>query len=265
MSLRSAQTAKIGKKFKSMRESLGLSESQVSEKTYINVDYIKAIESGDYSIFPARMFALSYFERYSIFLGIDQVFFDIYDSDNLPKSSEDINKRQIKDFYPQIKIAAPLMLLAIFFIFIGEDDELELSTKIIKLPREAMEGNSTLAVVSDQRLINGALSLIHPFVQPAASNADKSKLAEFTVSQGVINNLSLRFLEDSWVEIYQGSNQLIYKLFKANNNFEISITPPFRIIVGNADGIVGFYNQNEINFTQVANKLNVSSIEIDNE
>ena len=265
MSLRSAQTAKIGKKFKSMRESLGLSESQVSEKTYINVDYIKAIESGDYSIFPARMFALSYFERYSIFLGIDQVFFDIYDSDNLPKSSEDINKRQIKDFYPQIKIAAPLMLLAIFFIFIGEDDELESSTKIIKLPREAMEGNSTLAVVSDQKLINDALSLIHPFVQPAASNADKSKLAEFTVSQGVINNLSLRFLEDSWVEIYQGSNQLIYKLFKANNNFEISITPPFRIIVGNADGIVGFYNQNEINFTQVANKLNVSSIEIDNE
>ena len=265
MSLRSAQTAKIGKKFKSVRESLGLSESQVSEKTYINVDYIKAIESGDYSIFPARMFALSYFERYSIFLGIDQVFFDIYDSDNLPKSSEDINKRQIKDFYPQIKIAAPLMLLVIFFIFIGEDDELELSTKIIKLPREAMEGNSTLAVVSDLKLINDALSLIHPFVQPAASNADESKLTEFTVSQGVINNLSLRFLEDSWVEIYQGSNQLIYKLFKANNNFEISITPPFRIIVGNADGIVGFYNQNEINFTQVANKLNVSSIEIDNE
>ena len=265
MSLRSAQTAKIGKKFKSMRESLGLSESQVSEKTYINVDYIKAIESGDYSIFPARMFALSYFERYSIFLGIDQVFFDIYDSDSLPKSREDINKRQIKDFYPQIKIAAPLMLLAIFFIFIGEDDELELSTKIIKLPREAMEGNSTLAVVSDQKLINDALSLIHPFLQPGASNADESKLTEFTVSQGVINNLSLRFLEDSWVEIYQGSNQLIYKLFKANNNFEISITPPFRIIVGNADGIVGFYNQNEINFTQVANKLNVSSIEIDNE
>ena len=265
MSLRSAQTAKIGKKFKSMRESLGLSESQVSEKTYINVDYIKAIESGDYSIFPARMFALSYFERYSIFLEIEQVFFDIYDFDNLPKSSEDINKRQIKDFYPQIKIAAPLMLLAIFFIFIGEDDELELSTKIIKLPREAMEGNSTLAVVSDQKLINDALSLIHPFVQPAASNADESKLTEFTVSQGVINNLSLRFLEDSWVEISQGRNQLIYKLFKANNNLEISITPPFKIIVGNAGGIVGFYNQNEINFTQVANKLNVSSIEIDNE
>ena len=186
-------------------------------------------------------------------------------SDNIPESSEDIKKRQIKDFYPQIKIAAPLMLLAIFFIFIGEDDRPELSTEIIKLPREAMEGNSTLALESDQKLINDALSLIHPFVQLTATNADESKLSEFTVSQGVINNLSLRFLEDSWVEIYQGRNQLIYKLFKANNNLEISITPPFKIIVGNAGGIVGFYNQNEINFTQVANKLNVSSIEIDNE
>ena len=265
MSLKSAQTAKIGKQFKSMRESIGLSESQVSAKTYINVDYIKAIESGDYSIFPARMFALRYFERYSIFLGINQVFFDIYDADNIPESSEDIKKRQIKDLYPQIKIAEPLMLLAIFFIFIGEDDRPELSTGITKLPREVMEGNSIVAPESDQKLINDALSLIHPFVQHNVNNADESKLSEFTVSQGVINNLSLRFLEDSWVEIYQGRNQLIYKLFKANNNLEISITPPFKIIVGNAGGIVGFYNQNEINFTQVANKLNVSSIEIDNE
>jgi transcriptional regulator with XRE-family HTH domain len=265
MSLKSAQTAKIGKQFKSMRESLGLSEKQVSAKTYINVDYIKAIESGDYSIFPARMFALRYFERYSIFLGLNHVFFDIYDSDDILESSEDIKKRQIKDFYPQIKIAAPLLLLAIFFLFIGEDDRPELSNEIIKLPREAMEQNSTVASESDQKLINDALSLIHPFVELTASNADESKLSEFTVSQGVINNLSLRFFEDSWVEIYQGRNQLIYKLFKANNNLEISITPPFKIIVGNAGGIVGFYNQNEINFTQVANKLNVSSIEIDNE
>ncbi len=61
MTLKSAQTAKIGKQFKIMRVSLGLSEIQVSEKTYINEDYIKAIESGDYSIFPAKMFASKVF------------------------------------------------------------------------------------------------------------------------------------------------------------------------------------------------------------
>ena len=40
MSLKSAQTAKIGKQFKIMRESLGLSEIQVSKKIYINEEYI---------------------------------------------------------------------------------------------------------------------------------------------------------------------------------------------------------------------------------
>ena len=102
-------------------------------------------------------------------------------------------------------------------------------------------------------------------IQPAINNSEESKVREFEVSQGVINNLSLRFIEESWVEIYQGNQQLIYKLFKTNESLNISITPPFKIIVGNARGIVGFYNQNEINFTQVANELNVSSIEIDNE
>ena len=266
MTLKSAQTAKIGKKFKTARELLGLSEAEVSGVAFINIDYIKAIESGDYAIFPARMFALRYFEKYSSFLKIKQVFFDIYDSDNIPDDSDVIKKDWIKDFYPEIKIAVTLAVFIIFaFIFNNQDDRPELSREIIKLPLEAMEGNSTLALESDQKLINDALSLIHPFVQLTATNGDESKLSEFTVSQGVINNLSLRFLEDSWVEIYQGRNQLIYKLFKANNNLEISITPPFKIIVGNAGGIVGFYNQNEINFTQVANKLNVSSIEIDNE
>ena len=104
MSLKSAQTAKIGKQFKSMRESIGLSESQVSAKTYINVDYIKAIESGDYSIFPARMFALRYFERYSIFLGINQVFFDIYDADNIPKSNEEIKKDRLRISILKLKL-----------------------------------------------------------------------------------------------------------------------------------------------------------------
>ena len=100
MSLKSAQTAKIGKQFKIMRESLGLSEIQVSKKIYINEEYIKAIESGDYAIFPARMFALRYFEKYSIFLGINQDFFDIYDADNIIDESENITKNWIEGFYP---------------------------------------------------------------------------------------------------------------------------------------------------------------------
>jgi transcriptional regulator with XRE-family HTH domain len=264
--MKSAQTAKIGKKFKIARELLGLSEAEVSGVAFINIDYIKAIESGDYAIFPARMFALRYFEKYSSFLKIKQVFFDIYDSDNIPDDSDVIKKYWTKDFHPEIKIAVTLAVFIIFaFIFNNQWGQTNARKEINKLPSENTQENIAILLQNDPKLIDDALSLINPFIQPSTSQAEESEFREFAVSQGVINNLSLSFVEESWVEIYQGSNQIIYKLFKASDNLEISITPPFKIIVGNAGGIVGFYNQNEINFTQVANKLNVSSIEIDNE
>jgi len=266
MSMKSAQTAKIGKKFKIARELLGLSESEVSGVTLINIDYIKAIESGDYAIFPARMFALRYFEKYSSFLKIKHVFFDIYDLDSIPDDSDVIKKDWIKDFYPEIKIAVTLAVFIIFaFIFNNQWDQTNVRKEINNLPSENTQENIAILLKNDRKLIDDALSSINPFIQPATSQAEESEFSEFAVSQGVINNLSLSFVGESWVEIYQGSNQIIYKLFKASDNLEISITPPFKIIVGNAGAIVGFYNQNEINFTQVANKLNVSSIEIDNE
>ena len=127
--------------------------------------------------------------------------------------------------------------------------------------------NNTLVAPSenDQKLIDDALTLPNSLAQTSINNTKEPMLQEFSVSEGVINSLSLSFLEESWIEIYQGKNQLIYKLFMKDESLEISITPPFKIIAGNAGGIVGFYNQNEINFTQAANQLNVSSIEIDNE
>ena len=79
-SLRSAHTCKIGKLFKDRRALLSLSEFQVASETFINVNYIKAIESGDYSVFPARVFALQYFNKYANFLDLQLDFFDIYNS-----------------------------------------------------------------------------------------------------------------------------------------------------------------------------------------
>jgi len=79
-SLRSAHTRKIGKIFKERRQLLSLSEIQVATEIFVNVNYIKGIEHGDYSIFPARIFALQYFKKYANFLNLKLDFFDIYNS-----------------------------------------------------------------------------------------------------------------------------------------------------------------------------------------
>ena len=55
-----------------------LSEEDVANQTLININYIRAIESGDYSAFPARVFALRYYTKYANFLNIQIPFFDLY-------------------------------------------------------------------------------------------------------------------------------------------------------------------------------------------
>ena len=78
--LRSAYTCKIGKVFKKRRKLLALTESEVSSKLYVNIHYIKGIEHGDYSIFPARIFAIQYFRKYANFLELKLNFCDVYDT-----------------------------------------------------------------------------------------------------------------------------------------------------------------------------------------
>ena len=57
---------------------MSLSEEDVSNQALISINYIRAIESGDYSAFPARIFALRYYTRYANFLNIRIPFFEKY-------------------------------------------------------------------------------------------------------------------------------------------------------------------------------------------
>ncbi|MDA9079680.1 helix-turn-helix domain-containing protein [Gammaproteobacteria bacterium] len=76
--LKTAHTSKIGSIFKDRRALMSLGEEEVASQTFINIKYIRAIESGDYSAFPARVFALKYYSKYANFLNIRIPFFDLY-------------------------------------------------------------------------------------------------------------------------------------------------------------------------------------------
>jgi len=267
---KSAQTGKIGKQFKKAREARGLSAIEVSTLTFININFLNAIESGDYSIFPARVFAVSYFEKYSVFLGIQPTFFDIYDQKNL-QDQKDLatQKNIIQGFTNKLSIASWLVAIAaILFLLIFLLNTLDKSRTLEQdsyNSANALEKKIILPSKVAQEIIGGSLLLIEPLLETRMSNSEESKPSEFLILEGEIKKLSLSFVEDSWLEIYQGTSQLIYQLFEAGEILEISITPPFTMIAGNANGIIGLYDQKKINFTQVANELNVSLIEVENE
>jgi len=126
MNLKSAQTAKVGKIFKDARLQKSLSLTEVSSEAIINIEYIRAIESGDYSVFPARTYALKYFEKYANFLSIEATFFDIFNLDLIEKAAREEQLRNNPEpFLEKNKIFSSLLvaitLIAIIFLVILGD------------------------------------------------------------------------------------------------------------------------------------------------
>ena len=123
MNLKSAQTAKVGKIFKNARLQKSLSLREISTAAFINVEYIRGIESGDYSIFPARTYAVKYFEKYAKFLSINPKFFYIYNADAVAMAEQAEQARSVKkSFFEKNKIFIYLLviltLIAIIFLMI---------------------------------------------------------------------------------------------------------------------------------------------------
>ena len=133
MIFKSAQTAKVGKIFKNARLQKSLSLSEVSSEAVINVEYIRAIESGDYSIFPARTYTVKYFEKYADFLSINPRFFDIYNADvvAMAENGEQARKSPKQPFFGKNKVFACVLiiftLIAIVFLIISRSSINELS------------------------------------------------------------------------------------------------------------------------------------------
>jgi len=151
MIFKSAQTAKVGKIFKNARLQKSLSLSEVSSEAVINIEYLRAIESGDYSIFPARTYTVKYFEKYANFLSINPRFFDIYNADVVAKAEkkEKARKSFKEPFFGKNKVFASVLIIftfiAIFFLIISRSpfDELSEHTPESSIIINSQEFNTT--------------------------------------------------------------------------------------------------------------------------
>ena len=124
MNLKSAHTAKIGKAFIQARILRSLTQEEIANLTLININYIKAIESGDYQNFPARMFAVQYFEKYAKFLDLDINFFDIYNAEVVNAPKKELEPHQSKRSFLNkniiyIFLVCIVFLISLIFIFQG--------------------------------------------------------------------------------------------------------------------------------------------------
>ena len=182
MNLKSAQTAKVGKIFKDARLQKSLSLTEVSIEAVINIEYIRAIESGDYSVFPARTYALKYFEKYANFLSIEATFFDIFNLDLIEKAAREEKLRNHPEpFLEKNKIFSSLLfvitLIAIIFLVILGDSIEEKSDETSINP--VMPDSLELNVEPEQSLkseIKGLNNQINDFLYTDKLDSNESNV-----------------------------------------------------------------------------------------
>jgi cytoskeletal protein RodZ len=122
----------FGTIFRETRKARGLSVTQVSEETKINTIYIDALESENLDIFPANVFAKSFFILYANFLEVDlQAVEASFPSEiNRPHNLEplpNLEKTKIENFYEDFLaieksvyfiLFAFILLITAYFLFI---------------------------------------------------------------------------------------------------------------------------------------------------
>jgi transcriptional regulator with XRE-family HTH domain len=245
--LKSANSAKIGKRFLDARANLNLSIEEVASKSLINIKYIKAIESGDYSDFPSEVFSRAYFKKYATFLNLKLDFPAIYLTENrknkIIKKSFPISSQPI--FKLLISSLIIVILLVTVFLFLNSTDKNQIKNEPNIVITKASEAN-ILKIIQDVQInfdINDEIK--------------SNNQIEDTFNEGKI---LLYFKDECWIEIYSNEELIEYQLFNSGDNFSMTIKKPFTIVVGNAEAVTGSYEGSNIDFITNANRLRVNTI-----
>lgn len=261
--------AEIGKKFKDQRKSKNISIELVSSKTLINISYLEAIELGDFSVFPAEAFARAYFKKYAKFLDLEIDFPIKIQAISRPRSSEIESKIFLfsKGNILHLNIFLGLLVTGIFFGIIifsykhinksepeldpNESDILnEAVLADIKSELDSFSSNQIDQEIDELKDTNDLMAETNLHFRKALEEPQNSKETN--------SKLSIYFVGQSWVEIYQFDKRLVYELFQGGSSLEIEIKKPFRIVIGNSKNTELYYQGDKIELGSIANIKNVS-------
>jgi cytoskeletal protein RodZ len=258
--LKSANSVKIGKIFADTRIQKSFTIEDISQSLVMNIEYIKSIESGCYSVFPSEAFARAYFLKYKNFLSLNCEFPSLYTETEKRKIVQSNKNLQFNFFSTLFYRNLVAVLISMGLIMAGFKIVNTNTNSKIKIEDNPIKKITEEKILVVQNNINkeGDQSIFFPIKNIYSDNKETPVI-------NIKNSLNLNFLENCWVEISSNKKLIVYQLFMSGESYSINIEKPFKIIVGNATGIQGTYNGNKIDFISNANRLSVNTISFNDE
>lgn len=232
-----------GKRLRMERERRGLSERKIAEELHVDVKVIEALEAGRFQSLGAPVYAKGHLRKYASLLGLDaDALLEACEPDQVhapdlvplkPAPGQRRRRRRlpiktIVAMFAVLVAAAVLYWVLRYRVFAeAPPPATAVSTPEMAAPAQAERDQSANADV-------GA-----PVVQAAAAPTTPApSVKEPAHVDSAPVRLRISFAADSWVEVYDASDQRVFfDMGAAGSARSFSANAPLRVFLGFADGV----------------------------
>lgn len=242
----------VGERLRAAREALGLDVATVAASLKLSKRQIDALEAGDWSKLPGNTFIRGFVRNYArvVQLDADQLLVDldapapIAPRLDLPQNTSAVlpqsGHAQKRD-YAAVLAGLFLVTIAVVAYYVVPSDFWQ------SAPREVPPVAVEPAPLFPPAGLSATETLEPPGVAAEAVSGTAVVPAVSSVNVDSGRRLKLSFAQPSWVEIRDGSGQIIYsQLNPAGSEREIEGKPPYIMVVGNAAHVTVHYQGRNI-------------------
>ncbi len=207
----------LGDYLRGKREESGLSLKELSEKTRIRLEYLKALESGEYGRIPGEVFVRGYIREYLRCLSTDpEEALSIYESEKPAPIEPDLVLPTHKALNPSSRLRSFFLYGLIILLLVP------LTIFAVRLSRN---NRQTTPVSPGAHSLEKVVNMIPAPVKTAEADFTNKHLLEISA------------IEDSWVFIQIDNNISYSMLLKAGEKRSWTGEKGFYLKTGNAGGI----------------------------
>jgi cytoskeleton protein RodZ len=253
----------IGVRLRAGRERLGMTVLQAAEKLHVDPKVLESLESENFESLGAPVFVRGHLRRYAELVGekpteLQEIYaastrVEAPDLTRLPKVAPSRDPRKL--VVPALVIIIGFALAgAVWWVLRGIDSSIEGAMpepagsplaseqppQQPEVPDAASRAESTSPASSALADTAAPPAPESPPAAQATPTVATSQEAAQPQPAGPLRptELTLRFSEDSWVEVYDAKGErLFYDIGSANSVRRLTGTPPLRVVLGNAPGV----------------------------
>ncbi|OUU79738.1 MAG: hypothetical protein CBC38_04510 [Gammaproteobacteria bacterium TMED78] len=271
ISSKSSSSNTIGSILKKARIKRETSLEDISTSLNIEIENLRQIEEDNFEYFSAPVFSKGYIRSYALELGLEpelllEKYLEQVGSDKPPNL---ISANRIPSLltYPRINLnyaiitTATLLfiLLVVYTLPFNQDDHIQ-SVSSISTPTVEIEGLSSNEFSYNDGLQLETLDSTNESNQDIAQGVEQEltslvaednntsalvgelEILESSISTQESNNsivdIEILYLEDCWVEVYDGNNRrLLYYLGREGEEIRLEAIPPVSFLLGNYEGV----------------------------